>query len=64
MSEELKVPPVVRSVLTEEQIEAITGAGNTECALVNIESITSQLVGAYEDLVDFTSHVIQRVAGK
>jgi hypothetical protein len=57
-----KVPPIAAAVLTQEQIDVISGAG--ECTPAQLISITSQLKTAYEDLVDFTSHVIERVVAK
>lgn len=57
---ENKVPPIAAAVLTQEQIESISG-GNT-CTVGDYLRMTSQLKTAYEDLVDFTSYVIERVA--
>ena len=60
MSEEKVTPP---AELTKEQTEAV-GGGSTDCIAVNMNTVTSQLVKSYEDVVDLTSHVIQRVVGK
>ena len=57
---ENNVPPVVPAGLTEAQIEAISG-GASECTPAQLISISSQLTTAYENLVDFASHVIERV---
>ena len=53
------IPPVPAGVLTEEQIEAISG-GN--CSVQTLIDIAPQLRQAYDTLVDFTSYVIERVA--
>ena len=60
MSED-KIPPIAASILTQEQIEAISGGG---CTVNDIVGITGRLKTAYDDLVDFTSYVIERVAAK
>jgi hypothetical protein len=49
------------NTLDEAQVEGIAGGG---CTAANLESITASLKQSYENLVDFTSHVIQRVANK
>ena len=59
---ENKVPPIAAAVLTQEQIEAISGGGS--CTVAEALGITRQLKTAYDDLVDFTSYVIERVAAK
>jgi hypothetical protein len=59
MSED-KIPPIAAAILTPEQIESISG-GNS-CTVGDYLKMTSQLKTAYEDLVDFTSYVIERVA--
>ena len=46
-------------VLTEEQAARIGGGG--ECSASDVVGILGQLTSAYESLVDFTSHVIERV---
>ena len=45
--------------LTPEQIEAISGG---ECTVQGLLGVTSQLKQSYEDVIDFTSYVIERVA--
>lgn len=58
---ENKVPPLPAGVLTDEQIEAISGGS---CTPAQIIGITTQLKTAYENLIDFTSYVIERVVAK
>jgi hypothetical protein len=47
--------------LDEAQVENVAGGG---CTGSEIVGITESLTRAYENLVDFTSHVIERVAIK
>jgi len=47
--------------LDEAQAEDVAGGG---CTADQLLGITGSLKQAYEDLVDFTSHVIERVANK
>ncbi|MBK5256361.1 MAG: hypothetical protein JJE39_10045 [Vicinamibacteria bacterium] len=54
-------PPIPAGVLTEEQIEAISGGG---CTLQEYISALNQLRAGYDSLVDFTSYVIERVVAK
>jgi hypothetical protein len=57
---DIKVPTIPKGLdLTQEQIDAISGG---ECSLQSIAEITAQLKQSYENLVDFTSYVIERVA--
>jgi hypothetical protein len=49
------------NTLDEAQVEGVAGGTCTVTELVNV---TGKLKQAYEDLVDFTSHVIERVAIK
>jgi hypothetical protein len=44
--------------LTADQLEKIGGGGCTPADLV---TLAGSLTQAYEDLIDFTSHVIERV---
>lgn len=46
--------------LSPEHVEQISGACTAEDLLI----LTRELTQAYENLVDFTSHVIERVAGQ
>jgi hypothetical protein len=48
--------------LTQEQIDAISG-GDGSCTINELVTLLPQLKDAYENLVDFTSYVIERVAG-
>ena len=45
--------------LTPEQVQSV-GGGN--CTAADIVSIIGNLTTAYESLIDFTSHVMERVA--
>lgn len=55
-------PPKVPSPpqLSQEQIDAIAGG---ECTPQEWIDIFGQLKTSYESLIDFTSYVIERVAG-
>lgn len=46
--------------IAPENAEGIAGG---ECSLAQLEQITASLKDSYENLVDFVSHVIGRVAG-
>ena len=54
------MPPIPAGLnLTQEQIDAIAGG---DCGvLTDLEIWTSQLKASYDNLVDFTSYVIERV---
>ncbi len=43
--------------------ESIAGGGDS-CSLESLLRVTQDLTQAYENLVDFASHVIGRVAGE
>ena len=45
--------------LTADQLEKVGGGG--ECTPLQIVEVIGGLTQAYEGLVDFTSHVIERV---
>ena len=47
------------TVLTEAHLQEISGG----CTLLQIQEALKQLQNSYETLIDFTSHVIERVAG-
>ena len=49
------------NTLDDAQVESVAGGS---CTTQQLLSITGSLKQAYEDLVDFTSHVIERVAMK
>ena len=55
-----EMPKIPEGVLTPEQIEKISGGS---CGIDDYISIVDQLKGAYDGLVDFTSYVMERVAG-
>ena len=56
------MPPIPKGLeLTPEQIEAISGGDGCSVA-VNLKEITDQLMDSYNNLVDFTSYVMERVA--
>ena len=50
-------------ILSKEQIEAVSG-GDGECTPLQWIEATRELTAAYESLVDFTSHVFDRVFGQ
>lgn len=54
-------PPIPAGILSEEQIEAISGGS---CTLQEYISALDQLRAGYDSLVDFTSYVIERVVAK
>ena len=58
---ENKVPPLPAGILTEEQIQAVAGGS---CTAEQIVILTNQLKTAYDNLIDFTSYVIERVVAK
>jgi len=53
------VPNLPSGILTPEQIETISG-GN--CTVTDYVGALTQLRTAYDNLVDFTSYVIERVS--
>ena len=56
------MPPIPKGLeLTPEQIEAIAG-GDCSGVLIDLKQITADLQQSYENVVDFTSYVIERVA--
>jgi hypothetical protein len=48
--------------LTPEQSNSVGGGG--ECTLQDVENALNNLKDNYEKLVDFTSYLIERVAGQ
>lgn len=55
------VPKIPKGLeLTPEQIEAISGGDG--CTAADIAVISGQIKQAYDDLVDFTSYVMERVS--
>ena len=57
-----KMPPIPKGLeLTQEQIDAISG-GLEVCTASFWSEITAELGRNYENLVDFTSYVMERVS--
>ena len=55
------MPPIPKGLdLTPEQVQAISGGDG--CALTSLEEISASLKQTYENLIDFTSYVIERVS--
>ena len=54
------VPKIPEGVLSEEQIAKISGG---DCNVNDYIIALDQLKAAYEQVIDFTSYVIERVAG-
>mgnify|MGYP006951176648 CR=1 FL=1 len=55
------MPPIPKGLdLTPEQVEAISGGDG--CSLTSLEEISASLKQTYENLIDFTSYVIERVS--
>jgi hypothetical protein len=59
-----ELEPVTRIGPVEIEVEKAQQAagGGDGCTLNDIVPITQSLIQAYDNLVDFTSHVIERVA--
>lgn len=56
-----KIPAVPRgSEITQEQLDAISGGS---CTAADLTIIVNDLQKNYETLIEFTSYVIERVAG-
>ena len=54
-------PPTLPELhITQEQLDAIAGGG---CTPAEIAEFLGDLKTSYENLVDFTSYVIERVVG-
>jgi bacteriocin-like protein len=54
------VPKIPEGVLSEEQLAKISGG---DCNLSDYIDALGDLKAAYEQVIDFTSYVIERVAG-
>jgi hypothetical protein len=54
-----EIPASLKGVLTDEQIERISGG---ECTVAEIQVAINELKNSYDALVDFASYVIERVA--
>jgi ADP-ribosylglycohydrolase len=61
MSEQPDSKDAGDNTLDEAQVESVSGGA---CDADTIVAITGALKQAYENLVDFTSHVIERVSIK
>lgn len=59
-----KIPPIPKGLdLTQEQIDAISGGLTLSCTPAQLQEMLAGLKQNYETLIDFTSYVIERVAG-
>jgi hypothetical protein len=54
------MPEIPAGVLTDEQVARISGG---DCSINDYINALDSLKEGYEKLVDFTSYVIERVAG-
>lgn len=60
MSEMRALPKIPEGLLTQEQIDKISGGG--DCTLADYLTFLESAQRTYEATVDFTSYVIERVA--
>ena len=60
MTQRTTPPAIPETHITQEQLEAIAGG---ECTAEDYIGILGDLKDSYEQLIDFTSYVIERVAG-
>ena len=56
-----KVPHLPQSHITQEQLDAVAGG---ECTAEQLTAITKDLIQTYENLIDFTSYMFERIAGQ
>ncbi len=54
------VPKIPEGILSEEQIAKISGG---DCTVGDYMEALDKLKASYEQVIDFTSYVIERVAG-
>lgn len=54
------IPTLPSGVLSDEQLQRISGG---DCTIADIQRALDELKNSYESLIDFTSYVIERVAG-
>lgn len=54
------VPKIPEGILSEEQIAKISGG---DCTVSDYMEALDKLKASYEQVIDFTSYVIERVAG-
>lgn len=62
MSETTPLPQIPEGIISDELLEKISG-GAGECTVQDYISALSQIKDTYDNLVDFTSYVIERVVG-
>ena len=55
------VPKIPQGLLTDEQVARISGG---DCTVTDLQTALDGLQQSYDTLVDFTSYVIERVAGQ
>ena len=55
-----KIPNIPPGILTPEQVEMISGGA--DCTATDYAKLIPQLKTAYEDLIEFTVYVMERVA--
>lgn len=60
MTQQSTPPALPELHLTQEQLDAIAGGS---CTVEDVVGILGKLKESYEELIDFTSYVIERVAG-
>ena len=60
MTAKTETPALPEFHITQEQLDAIAGGG---CTPGEVAELLGQLKSTYETLIDFTSYVIERVAG-
>jgi hypothetical protein len=54
------IPTPPSNLLSKEQIESISGG--FDCSGSQLVELANNLTKAYEGLIDFTSHVFERIA--
>jgi hypothetical protein len=62
MTQDTKPVVPVGEPISPEQANAISG-GELQCTIAELGQLSEDLKEIYENLIDFTSHVIERVAG-
>ena len=62
MSETKPMPKIPEGVFTEEQLAKINGGALLECSASEIDAIFAGLQSNYDNVVAFTSYVIETVA--
>lgn len=61
MSESKSMPPIPEGIFTEEQLQKIGGG---DCSATDWLDALSRLRDSYDQIVDFTSYVFERVIGQ